>query len=194
MIAHLVRFSMHRSLHFHSLLSGLILAGFCAGLSASANPLKLFSQGADRVQEKRYEKTFWNRSERTHLTSKRFAIEEWGKHYSPLGSKRAPISISEQKDKQIFRSEILERKTFSSGLELSRWNERMSDLHKQAGIQMSDEAHLSANQNLYNLTLKENRKYDELAEELSLRDINRFQFRRNHSSGQVPVAKVGMGQ
>ncbi len=71
-------------------------------------------------------------------------------------------------------------------------NENLEDLYREAGIEMSDQARLVENRKLYNMALQDSKqKFEELKEELSLRDINRFQFRRNRTSDGVPVQVAG---
>lgn len=158
-----------------------------------ANPLSgLLGRKADRVEEKRVEKKIWSKPEASGLQDKTFPIKEWNKHFSSLGSKRAPISMSEKDGKKRFEVEVMERKTVS--FDMSKWDDRMADLHKRAGIQMDEEAQLTADRRLYNMMLQDAPHYQELAEKLSLRDLNRFQFRRNRSDDAVPVQKAGSGE
>jgi hypothetical protein len=72
-----------------------------------------------------------------------------------------------------------------------QWNEQISDLHKKAGIEMDDKARLVADQKLYYMMLQDSQKYSGMAEELSLRELNRYQFRRNRSDSDIPVEKAG---
>ena len=75
--------------------------------------------------------------------------------------------------------------------EMSQWNEQLSDLHKKAGIEMDDKARLVANQKLYYMMLQDSQKYSGMEDELSLRELNRFQFRRNRSDSDIPVERAG---
>ena len=76
---------------------------------------------------------------------------------------------------------------------MSRWDDRMADLHKQASIQLDDKARIASDHQFYDMMLQDTRHYKELAEKLSLRDINRYQFRRNRTQGEAPTAKAGGG-
>jgi hypothetical protein len=151
----------------------------------------LLGRKADRVQEKRVEKKTWTGPKASRLQEKKFPIKEWDKHFSPLGSKRAPIRLGDEKEKKRFEVEVLERKTID--FEMSKWNEQIADLHKRAGIDLDDKAQLTADRKLYNMMLQDAPHYRELAQELSVRDLNRFQFRRNRSGEGVPVQKAGSG-
>jgi hypothetical protein len=163
---------------------------FCVSLlDAGLFGLDFVGRKADRVQDKRVEKKIWSRPEGSTLTDKSFPIKEWNKHFSGLGSKRAPITMSEKGKKERFKVEMLDRKTVD--FDMSRWNERMADLHKRAGIQMDDKAQIAADHKLYGMMMQDARQYRELGDKLSLRDINRYQFRRNRSSDEVPMQKAG---
>jgi hypothetical protein len=49
-------------------------------------------------------------------------------------------------------------------------------------------------QKLYYMMLQDSQKYSDMAEDLSLRELNRYQFRRNRSDGDIPVEKAGSSQ
>ncbi|HKK18063.1 MAG TPA: hypothetical protein VJ952_05220 [Opitutales bacterium] len=152
----------------------------------------LIGRKADSVEKKKVEKKIWSKPGKSRLQDKTFPIKEWNKHFSSLGSKRAPISMSEKDKKKRFKVEVLDRKTVD--FEMSRWNERMAELHERAAIQMDDRARLFADRQLYDMMLQDAENYKELAEKLSLRDLNRFQFRRNRTDEGVPVKKAGSGE
>lgn len=164
---------------------------FSAGvLDAAPFGLDFMGRKADRVQEKRVEKKLWDRPESSPLMEKSFPITKWNKHFSGLGAKRAPITMGETKEKERFKVKMLDRKTVS--FEMSSWDKKMAELHKRAGIDMDKRAQLVADRQLYDMMLQDTRNYRELAEEqLSLRDLNRFQFRRNRVADGVPVKKAG---
>ncbi|MFO8027933.1 MAG: hypothetical protein R6U56_09740 [Opitutales bacterium] len=161
-------------------------------LDANLFDLGFVGRKADRVGEKKVEKKQWERPEDSSLMDKSFPIKEWNKHFSALGSKRAPIAMSEKGEKERYKVEVLDRKTVD--FEMSRWNEKMADLHKRADIQMDDEARIASDHKLYSMMLQDARQYRDLADKLSLRDINRYQFRRNRSSDEIPVKQAGSGE
>ena len=70
----------------------------------------------------------------------------------------------------------------------------MIDLHINAGINLDDRAQLVVNQKLYHMLLQDRKKFGDLGKEVSLRDLNRYQFRRNRSDGDIPINKVGTSQ
>lgn len=158
-------------------------------LSANQRALDFVGGRAERLENKRVEKKLWNRPERSPLTDKRFPIKEWEKHFSPLGSKRAPIEASGTWKKERFETKKIEKETVD--FEMSRWNEKMVDLHERAGIETSDDARIASDHRLYNRMLGEARQYRDLGDTLSLRDINRYQFRNNRPKGEIPRERAG---
>ena len=70
----------------------------------------------------------------------------------------------------------------------------MIDLHLDAGLNLDDRAQLVTNQKLYQMLLQDRKKFGDLGKEVSLRDLNRYQFRRNRSDGNIPVNKAGTNQ
>jgi hypothetical protein len=131
----------------------------------------------------------WSQSQKSSITDKSFPLEKWDKHFSSVGTKRAPIAISENQDKQMFKTKMFDRKEVS--FDMSRWNEQMADLHKKAGIAMDDRSQLVADKKLYYMMMQESQQYSDMADKVSLREMNRYQFRRNRSDGEVPVEKAG---
>ena len=156
-----------------------------------ANPRTVSFTGkrATSIEGQRFKNKPWAKGQTNSMLNQSFPIEQWDMHFSSLGSKRAPISLSENKDKQMFKTKTLDQKLVS--YEMSRWNEKLSDLHKKAGIKMDDKARLVADKKLYYMMLQESQQYSSMAEQLSLRELNRYQFRRNRSDGDIPVEKAG---
>lgn len=159
--------------------------------AANSRTVGFAGRKADKIEQKRFDKQVWAQPERSRLQEKTFPIEAWPKHYSPLGAKRAPISAEERSEKKLFETSVIEQKPFP--LEFSRWDGQLADLHKQAGIDMDEEARIIAERQLYSMLLQDTRAYAELGDELSLRELNRFQFRRNRDDGDVPVQQAGAG-
>ena len=160
-------------------------------LNADQRTLDFAGGRAERLENKRFDKKLWNRPDRSPLGTKTFPIEKWDKHFSPLGSKRAPIETKGSWKKERFETEVLKRE--SVDFEMSRWNEKVADLHERAGIETSEEARLAADHQLYNRMLGDAKQYRDMGDTLSLQDINRYQFRRNRSDGEIPRKRAGSG-
>ncbi|MGC6423982.1 MAG: hypothetical protein ACON4O_03230 [Lentimonas sp.] len=142
-----------------------------------------------RLGKQRVEQRKWKAPQQSNLLDKSFALKEWDKHFSALGSKRAPISARDSNEKKIFSTETKEYQM--KNYEMSRWNERLATLQQNALIQTDQKAAKLAEKQLYYMMLQDNRKYEELGVKLSLRDINKYQFRRNRSDGEIPVSTAG---
>ena len=167
----------------------LALVMMISFLGANPRTVSFTGKRATSIEGQRFKKKPWAKGQTNSMLNQSFPIEQWDMHFSSLGSKRAPISLSENKDKQMFKTKTLDQKLVS--YEMSRWNEKLSDLHKKAGIKMDDKARLVADQKLYYMMLQESQQYSSMAEQLSLRELNRYQFRRNRSDGDIPVEKAG---
>lgn len=89
--------------------------------------------------------------------------------------------------KTQFKTEIRDRKS-------SRFSKQRARVEKNSGISSSDKALIVEDSQTYAMQLQNPALFRELGKHLSLQDINRFQFRRNHSSGAVPVQKAGLGE
>ena len=165
-----------------------------AASAAPQNRLGNVNKRLDSLNDKKVETQTWNgRTNNSELMNKSFPMEKWDKHFTSLGSKKSPIDVKESKDKEIFKTKTKSYET--KEFEMSQWNERMKDLEKEARlVSEPDTGSLkkATNEKLYSMLLQDTtQEYEEIAEELSLRDINKFQFRRNHSDSEVPVEKAG---
>lgn len=162
-----------------------------AYLDAETSTVGLDTGMADGIGEQRFDKKLWGQSGSRTFTKKSFPLKEWNMHFSSIGSKRAPIGTQDGFEKKMSRMQgkSFEKKEFTA--EMSRWNEKIKELHKAAGIQMDDKAQLVADQRLYSMLLQDSQQFREMAEEVSLRDLNRFQFRRNRTDEGIPVEEAG---
>lgn len=172
--------------------SAVALLVTVAYLEANNRTLDFTNRRAGVVENKRVEKKIWAQPQGNSMANKRFPIEQWDKHFSSVGSKRASIAMQENQEKQMFRTETLDRTEVN--FEMSRWNERMADLHKRAGIEMDDRARLVSDQQLYSAMLQDTQQFKEMGDQVSLRDLNRYQFRRNRSDVDIPVNQAGSGE
>lgn len=163
-----------------------------AGLNGDVLGSGLFGREATGISEKKVERKKWSTKKDPGLMQKTFPITQWDKHYSSLGSKRAPVSLKETEEKKLFKTDT---KTYpTKKYEMSKWNERLATLQKQALISTDDSAKKIADKQLYDMMLQDTKKYTDMGPELSLRDLNRYQFRHNRPAGAVPVEKAGGGE
>jgi len=161
-------------------------------LRGESHTMDFVQRRADGISHKRVESRMWGGEKNSQLLQKRFPIEDWEKHYSSIGTKKAPISVNESIERKEFKTETKHFETKS--FEMSRWNKRLTELQKQARIGTDASVKKAADQKLYSMMLQDTQKYEEMGKELSLREINRFQFRRNRPDGGVPVRQAGSGE
>lgn len=124
---------------------------------------------------------------------KSFELKTWEKHFSPWGSKRSEVGGQKNKWSQ----KKFPKRSFESGQKkfkksMASIDQNLEDLYREAGIELSQQARLIENRRLYQMRLQDTKQpFEALKEELSLRDINRFQFRRNRTDDGVPVQAAG---
>ncbi len=170
---------------FVSLLCGVL----CASAQAATPVLGELSKENSGLSDKRVEQRMWASPQNSGLLDKSFPIQEWNMHFSSVGTKRAPIQVESGKERKIFKTTTKEFST--KEFDMSSWNQRYLELHQDAGIRTDQKVRKIADRQLYNMMMQDTQKYAEMGAELSLRDLNRFQFRRNRSDGEVPVSAVG---
>jgi hypothetical protein len=172
------------------LLLAFALTAVCA--SGATTVLDTYQKQATDVSGKRVKPRMWSNDRRPNLMQKRFPFKKWDSHFSSLGSKRAPIALTEKREKKRFKTKTIEFP--NKAIEMSEWDGRLATLQRQAQISTDDSARKIADKQLYNMALQDIRQYQELGVKLSLRDINRYQFRHNRSNTAVPVRKAGAGR
>ena len=150
-----------------------------------------YNKQPTNLTQKRFQRKTWSNNQKSDLMQKSFPFKQWDSHYSSLGSKRSNISLSETKEKKRFQAEMVEFST--KEMEISRWNGRIADLEREALISTDTTVKRIEDKRIYDRMMKKTENYADTAETLSLRDINRFQFRQNRSDGAVPVRKAGVG-
>jgi hypothetical protein len=153
--------------------------------------LDSYTNKASDVSQKRFEQKTWSNNQKSNLMDKAFPFKQWDTHYSSLGSKRSNISTEQSEDKKRFETEMVEFPT--KEMDISRWNGRMADLERQALISTDTTVKRIEDKRIYDMMMEKSKNYADTAETLSLRDINRFQFRQNRSDGAVPVRAAGVG-
>ena len=88
------------------LLIVLIFTAVRVGGETSA--LDAYEQQASKVSQKRFEQKSWSHNQQSDLMDKSFPFQKWDSHYSSLGSKRAGISTSDSKEKERFKTKVVE--------------------------------------------------------------------------------------
>lgn len=160
-------------------------------LSAQSTAVDSYEQKATDVSQKRFEQKAWSNTKQSGLKDKAFPFKQWDSHYSGLGSKKSAISTKDSKDKERYKTDMMQFPTKER--DISRLNGRLADLERQAQVSTTDTTQRIENKRIYESVMKESDNYADVGELLSLRDINRFQFRQNRSDGAVPVKEAGAG-
>ena len=149
-----------------------------------------YSKQASGVSQKRFEQKAWSGGQKSDLMQKSFAFKQWDSHYSSLGSKRSNISTKETKKKERFEAEMMEFP--QKEMDISQWDGRLAKLEDKAQISTSKTSKQIEGKRMYETMMQTSKNYSETGETLSLRDINRFQFRQNRSNSAVPVSEAGV--
>lgn len=176
----------------------LVLCSIASGLygqtpEATGN----LTKEVKKVSDKRYERSVWSGGDqRSDLQSKSFALKNYEKHFSSLGRKRASIDLSEGREKELYRTP--EVKTFDKkSIEFSSWSQQMARLQQEARISTDSRVKSILDRKQYQMMMQDTPEaYADLAEELSMRELNRFAFRRNRSTADPDEAakRAGSGE
>ena len=167
----------------------LTLLGTVVASGQANSTVQNLSKQNSSLTNERMTRTIWNADKNTSFTDKSFPMTSWDKHFSSMGSKRAAIDVKDTSKRKIFETNTKEFDV--KEFDMAAWNQKLSDLHKKAQISTDDRARKIADRQLYGMMLQDTRQFADMAEELSLRDLNKYQFRRNRSADQIPVSKVG---
>jgi hypothetical protein len=160
-----------------------------AYLRGETSAVDAYNKQEKNLSQKRFEQKSWSGIQKSDLMQKSFPFKQWDSHYSSLGSKKSNISLTESKVKKRFKSEIVEFDT--KAMDISKWNGRLAVLERQAQISTNSTVKKIENKRMYDRMLQKSKSFEETGETLSLREINRFQFRQNRSDTAVPVRAVG---
>lgn len=168
-----------------------VAMGLCGvnPVALNAQELSSLNQKATGVTSKKWSSFQWSGTSTTsEFSEQRFPTPRWGKRSSRLGSKRAGRTFDKRFDRKLLGRKTKSYKKLER--EMSRLHQDLSSIFERAGIQTDQRSEEISNQALYSMMLQSTRKYEEIAEKVSLRDINRFQFRRNRSDGAIPVEQL----
>lgn len=137
----------------------------------------------DKFSNMKKESRFQNSDRR--FSNKTIRFETWDKHFSPLGQKKVFSDKSNSSFDQLWYKEIQQYKNMD--IERSIWNQHLAKIHEDAGIYLSQESQILDDKKSYNLVLQNMGYFEEMAEKMDLKSINRYQFRSNRPKGEIPV-------
>lgn len=180
--------------HIHLIFAATVTLGIihCTCLNGETPVVESYRKKEDEFSKKRFEQKQWSGTKKSDLGQKTFPLKQWDKHYSSLGSKKWDSSVKKVSEKQRFKSDKIEFP--AKDIELSEWDGYLADLESRAQISTDQTARVIQDKRVYEMMLQQTENYKETGETLSLRDINRFQFRKNRPEGDVPVAQAGSGE
>jgi vacuolar-type H+-ATPase subunit I/STV1 len=122
------------------------------------------------------------------FSRKEIRFETWDKHFSKLGQKKIFSDKSGSNFDQSLNKNIQSMSEIE--IEESNWSQHLAKLRKDAGINISQESQIVDDKATYSLILHNLGYFEEMAEKMDLRSINRYQFRSNRPEGEIPVDKV----
>lgn len=166
-------------------------SSFLLATETIKSPLEATGRKASAIQKKRVETGTIKTDSKAAQTQQRFPLQSWSKYFSSVGGKRASVKMSPEEQKKITKTQL---KTEIRNKKTSRFSKQRARLEKNSGISSSDKAIVVEDSQTYAMQLQNPALFRELGKHLSLQDINRFQFRRNHSNASIPVQKAGLGE
>lgn len=192
----------------NSILNSLKLASYSILLIVLISPDGFASQyslikknenlyGKEKFQKKKNPSTdrfiqHENKSNSHHFdqkfSKKKIRLETWDKHFSTIGQKKIFSDKSTSSSDKMLKKKIQQKKNIE--IEESNWSQHLAKIHKDAGINLSQQSRILDNKESYNLVLQNMGHFEEMAEMMDLKSINRYQFRSNRPEGRIPVDKV----
>lgn len=128
-----------------------------------------------------------------NLQDKRFPVKEWHGKFSPLGTKRAPISVEETNPKKMIKPETL--KFDKVDLKMSSVNGRRAYVRNFDEIRENKMAPVTRDARVFELRKASRPLQEKGSKEPTMRDLNRFTFTRNtYKDEPVSVQKAGSGE
>lgn len=170
------------------LLPALVLA-VCASL-AEAKPRRLSDLGQrSSIENVRFAAPMQDAKMNEQMQAQRVQFGQWHGAFSSIGNKRAGVSTSDRFNSQMVSFARVERKDASIAVEAAE--RQMAPLRN---VDQMRDIVIAQNFNKMSPRTVEGRALQEMVDEMSLRDINRFQVYRNKTDEGVPVQTVGTNE
>lgn len=144
------------------------------------------SPSADRLFQ--FEKKSGSRAFDKKFSRKEIRLETWDKHFSNIGQRKIYSDKSNAHFDRKWDKNLQPMKNIE--MEASNWSQHLAKIREDAGINLSQESQILDNKQTYNLVLQNMGYFEEMAETMDLKSINRYQFRSNRPEGEIPVDKV----
>ena len=186
---------MLQSLYFILAVSIALSLLPCVGLQGETSTVKLdvdsYKKQEEGLSQKRFNQKEWSSGQQSDLTQKTFAFEHWNKNYTSLGSKKWDYSSDKASDRKRFKSDKANFFQKNKDIDFSEWQGYLASLESRAQVSTDTTARIIQDKRTYERMLQQAENFKDTGETLSLRDINRFQFRSNRSDDDVPVTQAG---
>ena len=182
---------LHLILAIATALSFLICRCLQGETSAVKPVVESYQQHEQELSQKRFKQEKWSGGQQSDLTGKTIQFKHWNKNYSSLGSKKWDYPIEKARNKKRFEAGTVDFFKKNKEIKLSDWQGYLANLETKAQISTDTTARIIQDKRMYEMMLQQAENYKDTGETLSLREINRFQFRKNRSDSDVPVTKVG---
>lgn len=152
-----------------------------------------FTKRHSAIGDKRFSTSTSNLQDKRALTDRRIPMKMWHAEFSSIGQRRAPIDVREKSEKNMIRPELIEME--KKERLMAPQNRRMAYIRNFDHVR---ENHLVPKYR--DAEVVSEREISQPArsseeEELSMRDLNRFSYQRNHpDSGGSRVQQAGSGE
>jgi|GEM_PF-6429623 len=151
--------------------------------SLDARPRKLDLSKRSRLSTTPIEVPKLDNSQRANLADNRFKFTEWHKQYSSIGRKKASVSV----EVSAYEDAVLEMGRFErkrASIEVTADKKELAKLRNWNRVR---EAVMASKFNSVDITSPVGRHIQEMVDEVSLAQINRFQTVRNEPEDEVGI-------
>lgn len=172
------------------LLPVLVLAVCVSVLVAEAKPRRLTDMGArSPIEGMRFTPQMQDIKTNDRMQAQRVEFGQWHGSFSSIGGKRSAMSTDSRFNSQMLNFPQFERR--DAGIAVDAAERQMAPLRN--ADQVRDIVIASHFDKMAPRTV-EGRALQEMVDEMSLKDINRFQVHRNKTDDGVPVQTAGSGE
>ena len=161
----------------------------CVFLNGETSVVESYKKQERELSQKRFKQKKWSGEKESNLTRQTFPFKHWNKNYSSIGSQKWDYSVEKTSEKKRFEIEMIHFPT--KDVELSEWQGHLANLKTRAQISTDVTARIIQDKRIYEMMLQRAESQKDTGKLVSLRDINRFQFRKNRSKEGVPTTKAG---
>jgi len=126
----------------------------------------------------------------TSLNGNRLQLVEWHSNFNSLGQKRSDMQgMAADLNGNVFDYELMEKDIKSNTM--AGGNRKMARLRNWNYLK---ENVMAAKFSGSEITSPVGRQFQQLIDEMSLQEVNRFAFSRNQTDEGIPTSRVGEGQ